>query len=86
MKVAHLLTLGLSFFASHALAADLPSVLVPSVVYSAAGTPLPSASTALKGARAVVSDATTTVFMATYVSGGSTVAPVFCDGSDWLTA
>jgi hypothetical protein len=55
-------------------------------VYSAAGTPLPAASTALKGTRAMVSDATTPTFLGAYVSGGAVFAPVICDGTDWLTA
>lgn len=55
-------------------------------IYSAAGTPLPAASVALKGARATVSDATTPTFLATYASGGAVICPVFCDGTNWLTA
>ncbi len=55
-------------------------------IYSAAGTPLPAASVALKGARATVSDATTPTFLATYASGGAVIAPVFCDGTNWLVA
>lgn len=68
------------------VAADLPSVLVPTVIYSVAGTPLPTPTTALKGARAVVSDATTPLWMQAYTGSGSTICPVFCDGTNWLTA
>ena len=68
------------------VAADLPPVLVPTVIYSAAGTPLPAASSALKGARAVVSDATTPLYLTPYSSGGAIVCPVFCDGTQWVTA
>ena len=62
--------------------------VAPGVVYSAAGTPLPAASDALLGARAVVSDATAPVFLSPYVSGGGVVAPVLCTGlsGGWVTA
>lgn len=62
------------------------AVLLPAVVYSAAGTPLPAASVALKGARAVVSDATTPTYLGAYVSGGAVVAGVICTGTTWVTA
>jgi hypothetical protein len=63
------------------------TIYLPSVVYSAAGTPLPAASGPLTGARAVVSDQTTTpTFMGVYVSGGAIVSPVFCTGTTWVTA
>ena len=68
------------------VAADLPSVLVPTVIYSMAGTPLPAASSALKGARAVVSDATTPTYLTAYTGGGAVVCPVFCNGTAWVTA
>ena len=42
---------------------DLPPVITPKVIYSAAGTPLPAASDALIGASAVVSDATTPTYL-----------------------
>jgi hypothetical protein len=58
---------------------------VPTTIYSAAGTPLPAATTALKGAKAVVSDATTPTYMAAYVSGGAVVVEVFCNGVAWVT-
>ncbi len=61
------------------------AVLVPGTIYSAAGTPLPAASTALKGARAVVSDATTPTYLGAYTSGGAVVAGVLCTGSAWVT-
>jgi hypothetical protein len=61
-------------------------ITVPSIIYSAAGTPLPAATTALKGARAVVSDATSPTFLGAYTSGGAVTCPVFCNGSAWLTA
>jgi len=67
------------------VAADLPAVLVPKVIYSVAGTPLPVASSALNGARAVVSDATLPTYLGVYVGGGAVVCPVFCNGVAWVT-
>jgi hypothetical protein len=61
-------------------------ILAPTVIYSVAGTPLPGASSALKGARAVVSDATTPLYLVAYAGGGAVVCPVFCNGSAWVTA
>ena len=57
--------------------------VIKTTVYSAAGTPLPSATTAGMGARAFVSDATDPAFGAAYASGGSNKVPVFSDGSSW---
>ena len=59
------------------------SGLYHSFVYSAAGTPLPSASAAGAGARAFVSDATANVYGTNYASGGSITAPVYSDGTNW---
>ena len=59
--------------------------VAPAVLYSAAGTPLPAASNALKGARAIVSDATTPTYLGAYVSGGAVVAGVICTGAGWVT-
>jgi hypothetical protein len=59
--------------------------LLPQTIYSAAGTPLPAATTALKGAIAIVSDATTPTFLGAYVSGGTVLSPVMCTGSGWVT-
>jgi hypothetical protein len=44
---------------------------------------LPSASVAGAGARAFVTDATSTTFYATLTGGGANVVPVFSDGSVW---
>ncbi len=44
---------------------------------------LPSASTAGAGARMVVSDASSPTFGSTVTGGGSTVIPVFSDGTNW---
>lgn len=54
-------------------------------IYSAAGIPLPTASTHLKGFEAVVSDATAPTYMGLYVSGGTVTCPVICDGTNWYT-
>lgn len=59
------------------------SGLYHSFVYSAAGTPLPSAATAGAGARGFVSDATTNVYGTAYTSGGTITAPVYSDGTNW---
>ena len=45
---------------------------------------LPTASTALKGTRYVVSDATATTFASTVAGGGANCVPVLCNGSNWV--
>jgi hypothetical protein len=59
------------------------------VLYSAAGTPLPSCASGIQGEQAVVSDATSPTYMAAYTSGGGITAAVICsyNGStySWLT-
>jgi hypothetical protein len=61
----------------------------PSVVYSTAGTRLPSCTSEIKGQQAVVGDATNPTYMGAYKSGGSITAVVVCsfNGSSytWLT-
>jgi hypothetical protein len=64
---------------------DYSGVLIPSVIYSAAGTAIPACNSARKGGRTVVSDATTPTFLGTYASGGAVVAPVMCNGTNWVT-
>jgi hypothetical protein len=54
------------------------------VIYSVAGTPLPSAATAGIGARAFVSDATSTTFAAGYTGSGANKVPVYSDGTGWF--
>jgi hypothetical protein len=56
-----------------------------SVGYSAAGTALPSCNSGLEGTEAYVTDATSPTYLGTYTSGGSVVAPVFCNGAAWVT-
>jgi Major tropism determinant N-terminal domain len=57
--------------------------LLKTTVYSAAGTPIPSASTAGVGARAFVSDATVATFGTAYTGSGSNKVPVYSDGAVW---
>jgi hypothetical protein len=49
---------------------------------------LPAASSALIGTRAVVTDSNAASYTAgigaTVAAGGSTVVPVFCNGTNWL--
>ena len=58
---------------------------LPNLLYSAAGTPLWTCAAASKGAQAVVSDAATPTYNATYASGGAVTVPVICDGANWKT-
>lgn len=58
---------------------------LPRVIYSAAGTALPTCATALKGQEAVVSDATSPTYLGTYTSGGAVASPVMCNGTIWVT-
>lgn len=53
-------------------------------IYSAAGTPLPTCNAGNEGDRASVSDETTTVFNATYVSGGANHMMEYCNGTNWV--
>jgi hypothetical protein len=63
--------------------------MVPEVLYSAAGTPLPSCASGIKGAQAVVSDASNPTYMGAYASGGTITAAVICSYNGttytWLT-
>lgn len=71
---------------AHAVVNADGSPVAPAVIYSAAGTPLPAAATALNGATAIVSDATTPTYGGTYTSGGAVYARVLCTGTEWITA
>lgn len=53
--------------------------------FSAAGTPLPTCNTALTGGSAHVIDALSPTYLGTYASGGAVIAPVFCNGTNWIT-
>jgi hypothetical protein len=63
----------------------LAQTVVLGYLYSAAGTALPACNAGTKGAHATVSDATSPTYLGSYVSGGSLTAPVFCNGTSWLT-
>jgi hypothetical protein len=52
--------------------------------YTVAG--LPAAGASIKGARAYVTDATAPTFLATLTGGGTVICPVFCDGTNWVSA
>jgi hypothetical protein len=45
---------------------------------------LPAAATALKGARATVTDANATTFLSVVAGSGANIVPVFCNGTNWL--
>jgi hypothetical protein len=45
---------------------------------------LPSCASGTKGARATVTDATSTTFLATATGGGANNVPTFCNGTNWL--
>ena len=63
--------------------------ILPAILYSAAGTPLPTCAAAIQGENAVVKDATSPTYMGAYTSGGAITAAVICsyNGSSysWLT-
>lgn len=63
--------------------------IIPTILYSAAGTALPTCSASIQGAEATVSDATTPTYMGAYTSGGAITTAVICsyDGSTfaWKT-
>lgn len=54
------------------------------IVYSAAGTALPSCVAGLNGTLAFVSDSTVSAYGTTYTSGGANNEPVFCNGTNWI--
>lgn len=47
-------------------------------------TTLPAATSALKGARAYVTDATAPTFLGTLTGGSTVICPVFCNGTAWV--
>jgi hypothetical protein len=59
--------------------------VLPGLMYSAAGTPIPTCNTASKGLDVTVSDNSVTTFYGTYTSGGSNVTKAICDGTTWRT-
>jgi hypothetical protein len=60
-------------------------VIQNNIIFSAAGTPLPTCNGAAEGSRGAVSDALTPTFLTAYASGGTTHASVYCDGTSWKT-
>ena len=65
-----------------------PAIL-PTTLYSAAGTPLPACAVGIQGETAVVKDATAPSYMGAYTSGGAITAAVICSYNgttySWLT-
>lgn len=65
------------------------AIYLPGILYSAAGTALPTCNSGERGATAVVSDATTPTYMGSYTSGGAVTAAVICSYNgttySWLT-
>jgi hypothetical protein len=60
--------------------------VIPIILYSAAGTSLPTCTSGLKGTDATVSDATAPTYMGAYTSGGTVTAHVICNGTgSWFT-
>ena len=57
--------------------------LAPTTVGVSTVAGLPAAATAGQGARRLVTDANSTTFHAVAVGGGSTITPVFSDGTVW---
>ena len=65
------------------------AALLPGILYSSAGTALPTCGSTIKGQSAVVSDATSPTYMVAYTSGGAITAAVICSYNGttyaWLT-
>lgn len=61
------------------------TTLKQNLLYSGAGTVLPTCNSGANGTKAVVSDATTPTYLGTYTSGGAVESPVLCNGADWVT-
>lgn len=62
------------------------SLIKPTTIYSAAGTPLPACAAGTDGNSAVVSDATSATYAGTYTSGGAQKRRVLCvNGTGWIT-
>jgi hypothetical protein len=55
------------------------------LLYSAAGTAVPTCNSGSKGTALVVSDATAPTYLGTYTSGGAVVSPALCNGTNWVT-
>lgn len=70
------------FAAKQDLIKSLSAVPVPGP-YSAATTPVPTCNAAFAGQNVYATDITTMTYNATYVSGGSLIGPLFCNGTNW---
>jgi hypothetical protein len=69
-----------------AFSIDLASGVWSGIIYSAAGTALPTCNATHNGATAVVSDATGPTYRGAYTSGGTAYARVLCvSGTGWIT-
>lgn len=56
---------------------------VPTILYSAAGTPVPTCNSSTHGTILVVQDQSALTFHANYDHAGSSITPVFCNGTNW---
>ena len=65
------------------------AIFLPGILYSAAGTALPTCASGINGEQATVSDATAPLYMTAYTSGGTVTAAVICSYNGttyaWLT-
>ncbi|HEY1646120.1 MAG TPA: hypothetical protein VGF75_07220, partial [Candidatus Saccharimonadales bacterium] len=82
---AHVVSLGSGATAGDATGTFKVANILAGVLYSAAGTALPTCVTGLKGQSAVVIDATSPTYLGAYVPSGAVVAPVLCNGTIWVT-
>jgi hypothetical protein len=55
------------------------------ILYSVAGTPLPTCGASTTGVQLQVSDATIPTFLGTYTGGSTVQSPVVCNGTNWVT-
>ena len=62
-----------------------PANVVPGILYSVAGTPLPTCSSTISGEQATVSDATSPTYMGAYTGSSTVVAAVICSTTDGTT-
>jgi hypothetical protein len=71
--------------ANNSLGSILAANYRPGIVYSAAGTALPTCNAGFNGVTAVVSDSTAPTYRNVYTSGGAVTARVLCvNGTGWV--
>lgn len=58
---------------------------LPGIIFSAAGTPVPTCTSGIKGTMVQVSDATSPTYLGTYTPGGAVLVPALCNGTAWIT-